>query len=84
MIKPTKKSSSKVNSKIYGSQSVILINDFETEADGAEYIRVFKTTRKYLLDLQNAKILMITQENLKILYEKQNLAEYEKFYEEYY
>ncbi|MEJ6615691.1 MAG: tetratricopeptide repeat protein [Crocinitomicaceae bacterium] len=74
----------KVNSKIYGSQSVILINDFETEADGAEYIRVFKTTRKYLLDLQNAKILMITQENLKILYEKQNLAEYEKFYEEYY
>ena len=74
----------KINSKIYGSQSIVLINDFETEANGAEYIRVFKKTRKYLLDLQKAKILMITQENLKILYEKQNLAEYEKFYEEYY
>ena len=74
----------KVNSKIYGDQSVILINDFATEADGSEYIRVFKSTRKYLLDLQNAKILMITQDNLRILYEKQNLAEYEKFYEEFY
>lgn len=74
----------KVNSKIYGDQSVILINDFATEADGSEYIRVFKRTRKYLLDLQNAKILMITQDNLRILYEKQNLAEYEKFYEEFY
>lgn len=74
----------KVNSKLYGKQSVILVNDFETEANGSEYIRVFKKTRKYLLDLQKAKILMITQENLKILYEKQNLAEYEKFYEEFY
>ena len=74
----------KVNSKVYGDQSIILVNDFEKEADGSEYIRVFKRTRKYLLDLQNAKILMITQENMKILFEKQNLAEYEKFYEEYY
>lgn len=74
----------KVNSKLYGNQSIVLVNDFETEAAGSEYIRVFKKTRKYLLDLQNAKILMITQENLKILYEKQNLAEYEKFYEEFY
>ena len=74
----------KVNSKLYGDQSIILVNDFQTEADGADYIRIFKKTRKYLLDLQNAKILMITQENLKILFEKQNLGEYEKFYEEFY
>jgi len=74
----------KVNSKVYGDQSIILVNDFETEADGTEYIRVYKKTRKYLLDLQNAKIFMITQENMKILFEKQNLAEYEKFYEEFY
>lgn len=74
----------KVNSRVYGDQSIILVNDFETEADGTEYIRVFKKTRKYLLDLQNAKIFMITQDNMKILFEKQNLAEYEKFYEEFY
>lgn len=74
----------KVNSKVYGDQSIIMVNDFETEADGTEYIRVYKKTRKYLLDLQNAKIIMITQENMKILFEKQNLELYEKFYEEYY
>lgn len=74
----------KVNSKIYGDQSIILVNDFANESEGTEYIRVFKKTRKYLLDLQNAKIIMITQENMKILFEKQNLPEYEKFYEEYY
>ena len=60
------------------------MNDFEKESDGTEYIRVFKKTRKYLLDLQNAKIIMISPENMKILFEKQNLPLYEKFYEEYY
>jgi len=75
----------KVSSKIYSpSQSIILVSGFETEADGIEYIRVYKRTRKYLLDLQNAKILMITSDNLKVLFEKQNLPEYETFYEEYY
>lgn len=75
----------KVSSKIYGSnQSVILVSDFETEADGMEYIRVFKKTRKHLLDLQKAKIVLITPENLKVLFQKQNLPEYEIFYDEYY
>lgn len=75
----------KVTSKIFGSnQSVILISEFKTEAEGKEYIRVYKKTRKHLLDLQNAKILMITSDNLKVLFEKQNLPVYEIFYEEYY
>jgi len=74
-----------VSSKIYNSkQSIILISLFDTEADGMEYIRVFRKTRKYLLDLQKAKVLMITSDNLKVLFEKQNLPEYEMFYEEYY
>lgn len=75
----------KVSSKIFGKdQSVILIDEFDTDSDAAEYIRVYKRTRKHLLDLQNAKIMMITGANLKVLFQKQNLAEYEKFYEEYY
>lgn len=77
----------KVDSKIYGegnSQSVVLISEFENESKAGEYIRVYKQTRKHLLDLQNAKILMITADNLKILFQKRNLAEYEKFYEEFY
>ena len=72
-----------VSSKIYNSkQNIILISLFDTEADGIEYI--FRKTRKYLLDLQKAKIFMITSDNLKVLFEKQNLSEYEMFYEEYY
>ena len=58
----------KVTSKVYSSkQNIILISDFDTEADGKEYIRVYKKTRKYLLNLQKAKIFMITTDNLKIL-----------------
>jgi tetratricopeptide (TPR) repeat protein len=77
----------KVDSKLYGegnSQSVVVITEFENESKAADYIRTYKNTRKHLLDLQNAKIMMITQDNLKILFQKRNLAEYEKFYEEFY
>lgn len=75
----------KVSSKIFGSdQSVVLVDEFPDEMTAARYIRVFKQTRKYLLDLQNAKIYMITNDNLKILFKDQNLSEFEKFYEEYF
>ncbi len=75
----------KVSSKVYGKeQSVVLVDSFEDEMSATNYIRVYKKTRKYLLDLQNAKILMITPENLKVLFQKHNLVEYESFYEEYY
>ncbi len=75
----------KISSKIYGKdKTIILVSKFDTESDASRYIRVFKKTRKYLLDLQKAKIFMITLDNLKILFQKQNLEEYEEFYEEYY
>jgi hypothetical protein len=75
----------KVSSKIYGEdQSIILVQDFETDLKAKEYIRVFKQTRKHLLDLQKAKILIITQDNMKVLFESKNLAEYELFHEENY
>lgn len=75
----------KVSSKIYGSdQSIILIQEFENDMKAAEYVRVYKATRKHLMDLQKAKILVITQENMKVLFETQKLQEYETFYDEYY
>jgi len=75
----------KVSSKIYTSdESVILITGFKDESEANEYIRVYKKTRKYLLDLQNAKIFIITSDNMKILFQKQNLEEYENYYDEYY
>ena len=75
----------KVSSKIYGeNQSIILVQEFTTDLKAKEYVRVFKSTRKHLLDLNKAKILIITQENLKTLFETQKLAEYEVFFEENY
>ncbi len=75
----------KVSSKIYGEdQSIILVQDFATDLKAKEYLRVFKQTRKHLLDLQKAKILIITQENMKVLFESKNLAEYELFHDENY
>ncbi len=75
----------KVSSKIYeDDQSVILIQDFENDVTALNYVRIFKATRKHLLDLQKAKIMVITQENLKLLFENKILQEYETFYDEFY
>lgn len=75
----------KISSKIYGDdQSIILLDLFEDDMAAKEYMRTFKATRKHLMDLQNAKTILITQENLKTLFETQKLKEYEEFCDEYY
>lgn len=75
----------KVTSKIYAEdQSVILVQEFPTDLKAIEYLRVFKATRKHLLDLQNAKILIITQDNMKVLFETKKLEEYQMFFDEFY
>ena len=75
----------KVSSKIFGDdQSVILIQEFPTDLKAKEFLRVYKTTKKHLLDLNKAKIFVITQENMKILFESNTINEYETFHEENY
>jgi len=75
----------KTSSKIYGDdQSVIFVEGFETDLKATEYIRIFKSTRKHLLDLQKAKIILISRDNMKILFETRKLEEYEDFMLEYY
>jgi len=75
----------KVSTKIYGEdQSIILVQDFKDDMKAKEFVRVYKATRKHLLDLQKAKALVITQDNMRTLFETRNLAEYEIFLEEYY
>jgi hypothetical protein len=75
----------KTSSKIFGDdKSVIVIDKFENDLDAKEYMRTFKATRKHLFDLQNAKTILITQENLKTLFETQKLTEYQEFSDEYY
>ena len=63
---------------------MILLQDFDTENDAKEFVRKYKNTRKYLLDLQNARIVVITAANMKLLFESTDLKQYELFYDEFY
>lgn len=75
----------KVDSKILGkSQGVILVEEFDDEIMANDYIRAFKNTKRGLLDLSEAKIYMISKENMKVLFTRMNLEEFEAFYTEYY
>lgn len=74
----------RIDAKILGKEGIVMVKSFKNESEASRYIGAYKRTRKHLLDLNQAKIFMITQENLKTLFQKRNLAEYEKFYEEYY
>lgn len=72
-----------VSSKLFNDKSVVTVKGFN-EADAKTYVRTYKKTRKHLLDLQNAKIIYISQENMRTLFETKKLAEYETFFLEYY
>ncbi len=74
----------RVDSKVFEEGSIILVKEFDDESKAMKYITAYKNTRKYLLDLQNAKIMMITIDNLKTLFKLSDIKEYDKFYEEYY
>lgn len=75
----------KVDAKILGKdQGIVLIDDFDNESKASAYIRAFKNTRKHLLEIQGAEIMMITKDNLRVLFEKLDLKAYKDFYEEYY
>jgi hypothetical protein len=79
------KKSLKVSAKIFGdNQNIILVQEFKDDVTALNYVRIFKSTRKHLLDLQKSKIMVITQENLKLLFENKQLQEYETFYDEFY
>ena len=75
------------SSKIFGpnsDQSVIIVKEFQTENEAADYLAMFKRTRKHLLDLNKSKIVYISLANMKTLFETNKLAEYELFFAEYY
>lgn len=73
------------SSKIYGEKTnIILVKEFASEIEAASYLSTYKRTKKHLLDLQKMKIIYISQDNLKLLFETQKLAEYELFFDEFY
>lgn len=72
------------SSKIFGKQSVILVKTFQNEDQAAMYVSQFKKTKKHLGDLQKAKVLYISDDNLKTLFETMKLDEYEIFFDDKY
>ena len=75
----------KVSSKIFGNDtSIVLVQKFPNDTKGQAYLRIYKSTKKHLLDLKDAKILLVSQENMKILFERKDFKEYELFYDEFY
>lgn len=72
-----------VVTKILGTdQNVILVREMD-ETKAYDYIRTYKKTKK-LMEIQDAKIMMITSDNMKRLFEVQRLDEYADFYSEFY
>ena len=60
------------------------MQEFQDVNEANDYLRVFKSSKKQKLDLTKLSLYLISKENLKILFEKQNLDAYESFYEENY
>ncbi|MDB2657265.1 hypothetical protein N9Y60_04340 [Crocinitomicaceae bacterium] len=75
-----------LDTKLFGKdqQAVVMIKDFEDEIKASTYITAFKNTTKHLQSLNEAKIFMISKENMATLFKRMSLKEYEDFYKEYY
>ena len=73
-----------VSSKLFNeNQSIIVLKSF-TQSDGEEYIDHVKSVKNNLGNLSDLPIYMISQENLKVLFETHKLEEYKTFYTEYF
>jgi hypothetical protein len=73
-----------VSSKLYEQdQSVVVLKTF-TQTEGDSYIDKFKSDIKNVKEYANLPIYMISQNNLKILFENKNLELYKDFYQEYF
>ena len=72
-----------VVTKVLGlDQNIILVKEM-SEEKGRDYIRTYKKTKK-LMEMQEAKIMMITADNIKTLFDAHTLDAYEVFYAEFY
>ena len=73
-----------VSSKLFNeNQSIVVLKSF-THTDAEEYVDRFKSDKTILAAYANLPIYLISQENLKMLFEKHNLEDYKTFYTEYF
>lgn len=75
-----------IDTKLFGKdqEGVVMIKEFKDEIKATAYITAFKNTSKHLQSLNEAKIFMISKENMATLFLRGSLSEYENFYKEYY
>ena len=73
-----------VSSKLFNeNQSIVVLKSF-TQTDAEDYVDRFKSDKTILAEYANLPIYLISQENLKMLFEKHNLEDYKTFYTEYF
>ena len=73
-----------VSSKLFDeNQSIVVLKSF-THTDAEEYLDNFKSNKTSLEEYANLPIYLISQENLKVLFETHKLEEYKTFYTEYF
>jgi hypothetical protein len=65
-------------------EALILVKDFKTAPETQAYIRDFRKAKRYVVDLKENEIMLISKENFKIMQQQQKLAEYKKFFENNY
>ena len=71
-------------SKLYSQeQSYIIVKKFNN-SDSDEFIGRFQSDTENLGEYSMLELLKITQENLKVLFEKHNIDEYKEFYSNHY
>ncbi len=84
-VKKFKTTRVKVSAKMTTTEkNFILIQEFPTIKIAEEYINAYKAGAEILDDLQDNKIYIITQENLKKLIETAKFDEYKLFYDDNY
>jgi len=65
-------------------KSFVMISEFPSIKVAQEYINAYKSGYEILDDLQDNRIFIITQENLKKLIDTSKFEEYKQFYDDFY
>lgn len=73
-----------VMAKVFKEQNVLVVKEFENEYKASEYVSMYKKTRNHLLDMQKMKIIFISEDNFRTLFETFKLEEYQLFFDENY
>ncbi|HZH87443.1 MAG TPA: hypothetical protein VFD77_09000 [Brumimicrobium sp.] len=72
-------------SQLYDKEtSFILIKDFKSAPESQAYIRDFRKAKRYVANMKENEIMLISKENFKIMLQQQKIAEYRKFFESNY